>query len=125
MYELISRRRFALSSGAAIFSAGISRAFGKQIYRSAEFSSGQRRNNPQPAPLSDEFLARLAEMMKTDSVPGLTAAIIKGGEVIWAQGFGVKNIETKEPVTTETIFPAASLSKPVFAYAVMKLRDEK
>ena len=125
MNELISRRLFALHGGAAILSACFSRSFGKQIFHPAEFQPGQARNKSQPAGLSDEFLARLAEVMKTDSVPGLSIAIIKGGEVVWARGVGLKNIQTKEAVTAETIFPAASLSKPVFAYAVLKLRDEK
>ena len=125
MNELISRRRFALTSGAAIFSACFSRAFGQGVFHSSGFLLSQTRNKPQATVLSDEFLSRLTEVMKTDAVPGLTAAIIKGGEIVWARGFGVKNVETKEAVTTETIFPAASLSKPVFAYAVLKLRDEK
>jgi CubicO group peptidase (beta-lactamase class C family) len=127
--KLTSRRLFALQSGAAIFSACINRAFGrafgKPLFHPSEFSSGQTRNKPQLAVLSDEFLARLAEVMKTDSVPGLSAAIIKDGKIIWAQGFGMKHTQTQEAATTETIFPAASLSKPVFAYAVLKLRDEK
>ena len=122
MSEVISRRRFALSGGAAIFSACCSRAFGQPMFRSL---LGQTQNNTPSVVLSDEFSARLVEIMKTDAVPGLTAAIIKGGEIVWARGFGVKNVETKEAVTTETLFPAASLSKPVFAYAVLKLSDEK
>lgn len=73
----------------------------------------------------DALVARLErdipQLMKEGDVPGLSIAVIRGGEVVWHKGFGVKNAETKEPVDDQTIFEAASLSKPVFAYAVMKL----
>jgi CubicO group peptidase (beta-lactamase class C family) len=62
--------------------------------------------------------------MNKASVPGLSIALIKEGDLVWSQGFGVKSTVTKEPVTAETIFEAASLSKPAFAYAALKLCDE-
>src|SRR5678816_1271441 len=61
-------------------------------------------------------------MAKAD-IPGLSIALIKDGKPYWNHGFGVKNSQTKEPVTAETVFEAASLTKPVFAYAVLKLVD--
>lgn len=63
----------------------------------------------------------IPSLMKEGEVPGLGIALIQKGEIVWQQGFGVTNVKTKEPVTTDTIFEAASLSKPVFAYAVLKL----
>jgi CubicO group peptidase (beta-lactamase class C family) len=63
------------------------------------------------------------ELMKEAIVPGLSLALIRDGKVVFSQGFGVKNSETKEAVTNETIFEAASLTKPVTAYAVLKLVD--
>jgi CubicO group peptidase (beta-lactamase class C family) len=63
----------------------------------------------------------IPELMKKASIPGLSIAVIRDGELFWAKGFGVKNAQTKEPVTEETIFEAASLTKPFFAYAAMKL----
>lgn len=56
-------------------------------------------------------------------VPGLSIALIHKGELAWHRGFGVKNAQAKEPVVANTTFEAASLSKPVFAYAVLKLAD--
>ena len=61
--------------------------------------------------------------MKDGYVPGLSIAVIRNGKLAWNHGFGVKNAETKEPVTEDIVFEAASLSKPVFAYAVLKLVD--
>src|SRR4051812_10405225 len=63
----------------------------------------------------------IPRLMTEGEVPGLQIALVRGGKVDWMKGFGVKNAETGGAVTDGTIFEAASLSKPVFAYAVMKL----
>lgn len=65
----------------------------------------------------------ISRLMTVGEVPGLSIALIKKGEVSWHKNFGVKNAETGAPLDDNTIFEAASLSKPVFAYAVMKLVD--
>jgi CubicO group peptidase (beta-lactamase class C family) len=65
-----------------------------------------------------EFIPR---MMQHVGVPGLSIAVIREGKIIWRQGFGITNIETKQPVTIETPFEAASFSKAAFAYVVLKL----
>ena len=62
----------------------------------------------------------LAELMDTLNVPGLSIAVIKDFEIHWAKGYGVADIETGDSVHTETLFQAASISKPVAAMAVMK-----
>ena len=66
----------------------------------------------------------ISSLMKQYSIPGLSLAIIRNGQIDYVKGFGVKNINTKEPVNNSTIFPAASLTKPVFSYLVLKLHDE-
>ena len=78
---------------------------------------------------TEEIRARLErivpDLMKDGDVPGLSIALVRGGALVWHRGFGVKNAKTLEPVTEETVFEAASLGKPVFAYAVMKLVDAR
>jgi len=59
-----------------------------------------------------------------DGVPGLAIAVIRGGKTIWLHGFGMKEVKTAQPVTAQTVFEAASLSKPVFTYAVLKLVEQ-
>lgn len=59
--------------------------------------------------------------MQEALVPGVSIALIRNGKVAWHRGFGVKNAKTQEPVVDATVFEAASLSKPVFAYIVFKL----
>lgn len=66
----------------------------------------------------------LPKLLEKSDVPGMSIALIRDGKMVWTNSFGVKNSETKESVTKETIFEAASLSKPVVAYAVLKLVDE-
>jgi len=66
---------------------------------------------------------RIPQLMKDGDVPGLSIALLRDAELVWRHGFGVKNTKTNEPVADDTVFEAASLSKPVFAYAVLKLLD--
>lgn len=75
----------------------------------------------------EELIARLEgsipRLLADGDVPGLSIALVRDGKLVWHHGFGVRNAVTKEPVTDDTVFEAASLSKPVFAYAVLKLVD--
>lgn len=66
----------------------------------------------------------IPEMMKKVSVPGLSIAVIRGGKTTWVHGFGIKETKSGQPVTADTVFEAASLSKPVFAYGVLKLVEQ-
>jgi CubicO group peptidase (beta-lactamase class C family) len=71
-----------------------------------------------------ELRKRLPELMKVADVPGISIAVIRDGKTFSLQQFGVRDTRTAQPVTGDTIFEAASLSKPVFAYAVLKLVDQ-
>ncbi len=62
----------------------------------------------------------IEERMKHHKVPGLSVAVIKDFKIDWARAYGVKDIETNEPVTTETLFQAGSISKSVNAMVAMK-----
>jgi CubicO group peptidase (beta-lactamase class C family) len=77
---------------------------------------------------SDPSIAMLQKdipaLMQQAVVPGLTVALVRNGQPQLLLNFGVRNSETKQPVTDDTIFEAASLSKPVFSYAVLKLVDQ-
>lgn len=66
----------------------------------------------------------IPELMEKAGVPGLSIAVIQDSEIIWAEGFGIKSTQTGEPVDKNTIFEAASLTKPFFAYLVMKLVEK-
>ncbi|MDZ8105270.1 MAG: serine hydrolase domain-containing protein [Nostoc sp. DedQUE12a] len=53
--------------------------------------------------------------------PGISIAVINDFKIEWARGFGVYEARTTREVTPNTLFQAASISKPVFALAVMRL----
>src|SRR5689334_4728505 len=63
----------------------------------------------------------ITRLMSEGDVTGLSLTWIRNGKVYLARGFGVKEAGTKEAVDTSTMFEAASLSKPVFAYAVLRM----
>jgi CubicO group peptidase (beta-lactamase class C family) len=60
------------------------------------------------------------EMLKAGT-PGLAIALIRDHRVVWEKGFGVTNTVTREPVDSTTMFPAASLGKPIVAFAALRL----
>jgi CubicO group peptidase (beta-lactamase class C family) len=64
------------------------------------------------------------ELMKKANVPGLSIAVIRDGEILWCGAFGIKNSHAGEPVTEDTIFEAASLTKPFFAYLAMMMVEK-
>lgn len=66
----------------------------------------------------------LEERMAYHRVPGVSVAVLDGGEIAWAEAWGTADTETGAPVTTETLFQAASISKPVAALAAMSLVEE-
>jgi CubicO group peptidase (beta-lactamase class C family) len=61
------------------------------------------------------------QAMATSTTPGLAVALVQQGLVVWAAGHGVVDRTTHRPVTAATRFQAASLSKPVTAWGVLRL----
>lgn len=58
----------------------------------------------------------MAEQMQSESgVPGMATAVVFDDQVVFAQGFGTRQVGTNEPVDANTVFQLASLSKPVGA----------
>ena len=66
----------------------------------------------------------IAERMKHYGVPGVSVAVIYDGEIAWAKTYGVMDKESKSPVTKNTLFQAASISKPVTAYGALRLVEQ-
>ena len=69
----------------------------------------------------DDFLRDLPRQMQALGVPGIGIAVVERGRLAWSRGFGVLQVGRDARVDDDTLFEMASLSKPVFAYAVMQL----
>ena len=66
----------------------------------------------------------VTDRMDEYGIPGLSIAVIENGEILFAQGYGVTDFETKTPVTPDTLFLAGSISKPVAATGALRLVQE-
>jgi CubicO group peptidase (beta-lactamase class C family) len=73
---------------------------------------------------TDQLQRAMPALMAQAHVPGVSVAAVSDGQVTWRSAFGAVRAGSTEGVTPETLFQAASLSKPVFAYAVLKLADD-
>jgi serine beta-lactamase-like protein LACTB len=66
----------------------------------------------------------VSSYMSTHRVPGLVMAIIKDGELAWAQGFGEADLENHVPASTNTVFRSGSIGKTMTATAAMQLVEQ-
>lgn len=66
----------------------------------------------------------LEQVMQRFRVPGVSVAVILNGEVHWAKGYGVADVETGARVDVNTAFQAASISKPITAMAAVRLAQD-
>lgn len=67
---------------------------------------------------------KVRRIMEEVGVPGLSLAIINGDKIVYYHTYGFKDIQKKEPVDSETIFEACSLSKNYLAFVAYQLVDE-
>lgn len=65
------------------------------------------------------------DLMSRSGVPGMALAVVHDGKTLYAKGFGVRDVRTKEPVDTDTVFQLASLSKPLSATVVARQVGEE
>jgi CubicO group peptidase (beta-lactamase class C family) len=104
-FLLISRRRL-LAAGLAAF---VLPSFGRQLDRLIESS-----------PTFDAFVAK---QMRLAKIPGLAVGLARAGVVRLARGYGYADIDRRRPVTAETLFHLASVTKTVTATAIMQLAE--
>ena len=112
------RRTFLAAGGRAALGAAL-------LPVTACSRTGQGPAESSPPATSRDLIADLEKqvpaLMADAFVPGLSIALVRDARVVWRRGFGVADRTSGKPVDTDTVFAAQSTSKPVFAYAVLKL----
>jgi CubicO group peptidase (beta-lactamase class C family) len=73
----------------------------------------------------DDAALTVAELMAKYHVPGVSVAVIKDFRVHWSKGYGLADVVTGARVETDTLFQAASISKPVAAMAVLRAAQDR
>ena len=71
--------------------------------------------------MAAELQSQIGSLFQSSGIPGLGIALIEDGNVTWVGSFGVKDVETRDPVTKNTVFHAGSVSKPIAAYLALIL----
>jgi CubicO group peptidase (beta-lactamase class C family) len=66
----------------------------------------------------------LQKWMELYKIPGLSVAVFDKNGIVWAKAYGVKQAGGSEPVTLDTLFQAASISKPVTALAALRYAEQ-
>src|SRR5262245_47105687 len=107
----VSRRRGMVTSRFLMTLLSLILALVTQPCRSAEIPAGQ-------------VDAIVQEALKAWQVPGAAVAIVRGDEVIYLKGHGVRELGKPDPVTPETLFAIGSTTKAFTATAVGMLVDE-
>lgn len=74
--------------------------------------------------LAPEIDALFARYQADQHVPGLVYGVVKDGRLAYVKGVGVQNISDKRPVTADSLFRIASMTKAFTALAILKLRDD-
>jgi CubicO group peptidase (beta-lactamase class C family) len=77
--------------------------------------------DPFPTGLVQAVEGSVRQALAISATPGLAVALVHHGQVVWAAGYGVADRTAGQPVTAATRFQAASLSKPVTAWGVLRL----
>ena len=84
--------------------------------------------SPACAETIEQLLPRLdgimADYAAAAPMPGMVYGVVKDGRLIHVKGFGVQDLETKTPVSADSRFRIASMSKAFTALAILKLRDD-
>lgn len=90
----------------------------------ATFSCGLKAQQEESPKTKMEIEAFLKRVIDKFDIPGLSIAIVQDEELFYAGAFGFRNLETKDVMTTESLFHMASVSKPFVATAIMQLVEQ-
>jgi len=73
----------------------------------------------------ESFDNLMTSFIRKHKVPGATLAVVRGGKIVYARGFGYADPASDERMRPDSLFRIASLSKPITSAAIMQLVDRK
>jgi CubicO group peptidase (beta-lactamase class C family) len=80
--------------------------------------------NQSSSPAFAKLDSVVMQLMRIAKVPGLSLVLIRDAKPAYSQSYGLTKADSTQKVDTNTVFEAASLTKPTFAYAVLQLVEE-
>jgi CubicO group peptidase (beta-lactamase class C family) len=66
----------------------------------------------------------ISDFMRKHAIPGGAVAVMRGGKLVYARGFGYADVEKRTPVQPDALFRIASVSKPITSAAIMTLVED-
>lgn len=90
----------------------------------SQFTGPVSGDNPLPEALISDLEKYVKQLMSQMDVSGLSMVLVEGDQAIYMRAFGVRDLETKAPVTTQTLFGIASTTKSMTAVMIASLVDE-
>ncbi|PYP63666.1 MAG: hypothetical protein DMD26_14270 [Gemmatimonadetes bacterium] len=107
-----ARALVMLGAGCALACLGQPREFAGKLWAGTK-----------PA-FADSLELVVPRLMEKADVPGVAIALVQDGALTWTRGFGFADREKRTPVTSQTVFQVASISKSVAAWGVMTLAEQ-
>jgi len=80
--------------------------------------------DPLPSALVSDLERYVEKAMSQNGVPGVSMVLVHGDQVVYSRGIGVKDLRTRDPVTTETLFGIGSTTKSMTAVMMASLVDD-
>jgi CubicO group peptidase (beta-lactamase class C family) len=71
------------------------------------------------------FETYLESLRQQTGIPGLSAAIVQDGSIVWERGFGFQNLEARVRATPDTPYPIADLSQPFAAVLLLQCVEQR
>jgi len=90
----------------------------------SKFTGPVSADDPLPTDLVSDLEKYVKYTMKKNDVPGLSMVLVHGDQVVYIDAMGVKDLESKEPMTTDTLMGIGSTTKPMTAVMIASLVDE-
>ncbi len=112
-----SLQALAILTGTLLGAAGAWGGEGPQTAREAE------RLRTGVAAARDALAPLIRAAQKRFQIPGMSVVLVRGSEMLWAEGFGLADVAGSQPATADTRYRAGSLAKPMTAIAVMQLTE--